>query len=970
MIARQAPRGRFPTGRLVPAGGSRSSGVFRSLCVGLLVWTATVSPTGTGTGYAQRSPDFPPDVRDESRVLIDADAAHRRGLLLRAQGDNAGAEAALKLADEGYRQAVALAPKKSWIYAPLADVMLRRGHIEGAYGMLVQQQRAGARDLGIRVQLCRTMARMKRTRQALELSQTLSRELPSEPMVSALLGELLAESGSPTLAIPELRKATASPLHKSAATSFGVDSHGLRMLLGRLLIEDQRPAEAVPVLRELSRDPAAPVDGLILLAEALYASAQPDQAVAVLLQALQRPGAHTMRATVLLSEALQGSGQLQKAIELLSRAGDHPDIHLALARLHLRRQPPETASAADVLSKAAGLHPKHLRLCVENAALLEQTQKGAAVLKEVTRCEELAKNPQVSKGDSPTAVRETLALLAQLEARAGWLDEPIARLREALAVPGARGDTAPLTARLSTALTRRGLERLPAATTPPPNNPALTDLEEALRLRSTPSGRQALALGLLSAGQPKEAVEQLRPLVEAGPNGSSEDPRLLAAYGRALREAGRAADSVPVLFRGQSLAAAAGLSDLASTLTLELSRTYAALGQPREALRLVQGTLGDTAARMKSQAYLSVVRALYSESESAAARRPGIPPLRTAAELPESPAPPSLSIPTTTLAQKPPRGPFPPLRALTEAPLYAQGGRRGRGPFPPLRGPADVPIVTLSLNLARAPASGPPDTRLVLRYMQEVLRSGELATATERAEAIFWQVIAQAQAGQLDLAQRLLTEASKLFDEPTITAVLGPGGFLNLRARLLLRSGDLHQGVSVANQALAKLPTEAVRALQGTMATAYTQKAVDMLDRAELERAFLFVKSAQQLATAVTPENQARAAYNVAVLLLHRGRSEEARAMLSRIDPLILPEALLGLGNCADQSGDRPVALDFYRRYLQAADVNNPHRQLVEEWVDSLGRFYEAAPPPPGPPAAPAPSSPPALFGSASEGVR
>ena len=71
------------------------------------------------------------------------------------------------------------------------------------------------------------------------------------------------------------------------------------------------------------------------------------------------------------------------------------------------------------------------------------------------------------------------------------------------------------------------------------------------------------------------------------------------------------------------------------------------------------------------------------------------------------------------------------------------------------------------------------------------------------------------------------------FDQPTLETLLGPGGFGNLQGQLTLRGGDFSQGVTIAQQAIPRLPREAARVLQNALAWSYTSKGIELANHAD-----------------------------------------------------------------------------------------------------------------------------------------
>ncbi len=905
------------------------------------------------------------EIEREWRTLNQAQAAHTRGREAIERGERAAAETELATAAALYRQLLELNPLRKDLYAPLADTLLRRGNAAAAYALCVQQIRSGVREVPLQVQLFRALSGMRRLRHAVDEAQKALAAAPTDARLQAVLGELAAEAGEHELAIRSLTSALgqagrALPLNPPLDT--GISVSALRLTLARSLLMAKRPQEVAAALGDLVA--AGSPEVLLLVGQAQLDAGQYPQAVATLQRILpQLPPAQRAQVTVLISRALQKSGRMTEAIAALRQAGDQPVCMQALADIYMAETPPNPAAAAMVLERAAQIDPSDLRLCLDHAIVLDKAQKADRALAELQRCESL----HLPEAD----VLSTLSLRADLQIKLGRLDEGIASLREArkrsLQGPSGKGPAAkptadsraepatPFDARLAAALSRRGLV---AINTSPLPKEALADLEEAKLLATaaatlpgTPATlttvtAQALALGLLAGGRAGDAVTLLSPLCE-GPQ-AAPSALLLSVFGRALRENGQPGQALSVMVRAEEQAAAQNDAPLRQALRQDQGETLIALGRPFDALRLIEGN-DETARRQRAFAFLSAVRAYYQPTQPSrgrsASRRGPFPPLRQGHEAPETRAGkaatyPPLRGPIDLSEVQTARGPFPPLRGGSEA-------QAARGPFPPLRGSSDGPEAGNGTTATAAlPPQGLNDDRQVLSYAQAALRAGSALSASERAEAMLYQVVALARGGQFDIALRRLTEVGNQFDLPTLESLLGPGGFTHLKARLTLRGGDFYQGASFAQQALQQIQPTAARALQSAMAVAYTSKAIDLLERGErgdIERANALLRSAQGYAQATSPDNQARMQYNLAVLQLYRGRAEEARALLTRIDPQVLPTVWLGLGSYYDLVGDSRTALDHYRRYLQSTEPGDPQLPLVRQWVDVLERIYEGS---------------------------
>jgi tetratricopeptide (TPR) repeat protein len=414
---------------------------------------------------------------------------------------------------------------------------------------------------------------------------------------------------------------------------------------------------------------------------------------------------------------------------------------------------------------------------------------------------------------------------------------------------------------------RRGLLHLAAVGAP--GSAALADLQEGHKLQGSPATAQALALGLLGVGKAAEALQLLTPIVDINPN----DPRLLGAYGRALRETGQLVESRQTLQKAEALVTAAGAAPVGANVGLraalrqELAVTLMALKKPVEALRQLDGT-DEATQQLRAQANLVSARALFEQAST------------------------------------------------------------------PVPGPLG--------GVATAAPRGTPDIHQVMFVTQAALTAGPAVLPVQRAEAKLWQVHVLHGTGQDELASKLLAEMAAAFDQPTLDSLLGPGGFAILQSRITLRGGEFYQGTTIAQQAIPRLPRDAARSLQNALAFGYTSKAVEIANRGEYERANALFRAAVLYSQGGPPGNMVRAQYNLAVLQILRNHPEEARGVLTKLDPQQLPEALIGLGAYHDAAGDPRQALEAYRRYVQllAASPAVPRPPYAEK-VQQLGRIYD-----------------------------
>ena len=179
--------------------------------------------------------------------------------------------------------------------------------------------------------------------------------------------------------------------------------------------------------------------------------------------------------------------------------------------------------------------------------------------------------------DGPEDPQRALIMRSELEVKAGKFDDAMATLRTALQLVSPTSPMATaLRGQLGHAYMRRGLSHL--ATVGAVGSAALADLQEGHKLQGSPATAQALALGLLGTGKAAEALQLLTPIVDTNPN----DPRLLGAYGRALRETGQLVESRQTLQKAEGLVTAAGAAPAGANVGLRM-----ALQQPARVVGFV-----------------------------------------------------------------------------------------------------------------------------------------------------------------------------------------------------------------------------------------------------------------------------------------------------------------------------------------------------------------------------------------------
>jgi len=817
----------------------------RATLCGLCWFLLTAAPIvlTPSVGRAQST-----SLEQEWRILSDAQAAHQRGIAAADRGDLTTANREWDSATAGFQQVMQLNPMRTDLYAPLADIHIRRGHPAVAYALLTQQVRGGVNDLSVRIQVVRALRAMNRRSKALTQAEELRKDFPSEPEVSALHAELLAEDGQSdqalmllTLVLPKLPLEGRFP---------GLDGVSMRRLHARLLMAKNRCGEATGSLTELLKARPNDAEALLLLGQAQLACGKQAEAVISLrryLTLFPRDG----RAQAALGQALADSGQLLAGIEQIERAGESPDALSMLGLLYLRKVPPDTPAELAALSKALQLQPGNLKVCVELAELRDQAGRGPEALAAIERCTEPLLGADGGLGPVDGTAQKALFLRLDLQIKNNKFDPAMQTWKGVQArYPGLSS----LQSKLAGALLRRGLAKLPTGTQP--TSAGLADLQEAHKMAPSLTTAQALALGQIGAGQPQDALQTLQSYLKDG----ASEPRFLGAYGRALRDAGQAQDALLVLQKAEGLTSNAPANQaLKLGLRQEIAQCYLSLQQPRLAQRYLDGN-DELTQQLKAQSGLVAARILFGT----------------------------------------------------------------------------------------APPGTLPNFQSVMFVTQGVLRGGPAVLPVQKAEAKLWQVVALSGNGQIDIASKLLAEVAQLFDVTALEQVMGRGGLPHLQARVALKLGDYYQGSNFAQQAMPALSPEQVRSLHWAMAAAFNNKAVDVAQKGESEKAVGLLRTALQQAQSSSPQHLVRVLYNQAVLLLSRGRYEEAKGLLAKIDPQQLPDVLVAQGAQLEGQGDPRGALEHYRRYLQLGAAQIPPATqlvMVREWVESMARFYEGAAP-------------------------
>lgn len=660
-----------------------------------------------------------------------ANEAYERGKAALLGGRRAEAVAAFDEAAARYQQVLKDNPRLTELYAPLGDMLVRRGQATAAYFLLSKQVRAAEAPAEVRWQLARALRGMKQTRRALQLARQVEPDLkgdragaPTAREIGAFIGECAAEVGEAEVAVARLL-----PLLPAAAEgrvpAEQEAAPGWRRLLGESFSRLGRRAEALAFLEPLYKErPQDPLSrralGMALLREGGPAGAgeqalrgvalleglaadRPDDLPLVLAlgqgllgqgraatalpylrrYADARPG--DRHGQVLLARALSAQGRPAEAVALLQRlppadAGD-PEVQAELGHLLLAGPAPGAQAAEQALgralARAAALSADdRSRACSDHATALFRLGRLPSALAEANRCAGL------TPGDPDPAV---LLVLGKLQHHSGKTGDAIGTYRLALR----QRPAAPLARALMGDLALLLLGR----------NQGIADLLEAHRLWPAAPSTRALALHHLAAGRPEEALTLLRPFGEA----READAPTLGAYARALRETGHGAEALAALRRAQEAPNLGEPPELPAALRLEEALALLALRRPQEAC-------------------------LVMERERVA---PSATP-----QLPEEPQLLRLSC-----------------------------------------------IQAARAELESGPGKEPQGPKAALGYLQSAARSRAPISDAERTEVQLLEIIAELRGGEAEPALRRLQALAREPGFDAVRSLLGPGGHDALLAR-------------------------------------------------------------------------------------------------------------------------------------------------------------------------------------------
>lgn len=550
---------------------------------------------------------------DDYRRAIDA---YDEGISAQRRGSTAQAMSSFARADTLFRQVLQQNPHRTDVYAPLGDILIRKGQHTQAYVLLSEKVRAGVNDPKVKWQLARALHGIHQGRKALEVAQQVVAAEPDNTEALGFVAERAFELGDYQVAIKALRRLADTPgsgswyqrllglaLFRAGQGAEGLqvierlaqaepDNLSVRQALGEILCASPVPTEAtrgLALLEQLGKE--HPDDGplLLQLGTALIAAGRAQAALVPLRRytALVPADAHGV---AMYGRALTGAGRLAEALAVLGpRSEESGEILAEQGRAQLLQRPPALAAAEASLARAAALLPGDVPICSDHAAALQRVGRLAAALDESLRCAKMR--------PLDGALQAQVAQLLLLNGRA---DEAINTYRQALA---GRSDGNPGWQRgLAQALLVRGLAALGAG------RPAQADLAEAHRRAPGPATARALALAHLQDGKPDEAARLLRPLAEA----PERDPAVLIAYGRALRDSGQGPLSLSwfkraeeVLLRDRDPAR----KGLASALRREQAVALVQVKRPSEACQLLDSSEDDESRKLHGMTCLLAARA-------------------------------------------------------------------------------------------------------------------------------------------------------------------------------------------------------------------------------------------------------------------------------------------------------------------------------------------------------------------------
>lgn len=205
---------------------------------------------------------------------------------------------------------------------------------------------------------------------------------------------------------------------------------------------------------------------------------------------------------------------------------------------------------------------------------------------------------------------------------------------------------------------------------------------------------------------------------------------------------------------------------------------------------------------------------------------------------------------------------------------------------------------------------------LVLAALPGAARAQD-AAAVARAQELFRQGVAAYDAGRLDEAARLLTEADGIVHSPELS--------FNI-ARVYERMGEAPQAIRWFQRYLRE-----------------TQPSDE--ERADIERRMTLMRELQQRqrdqVMTIPPSSdemtqEARTFFERGVEMFRRRRYEAAlQAFTAAYNFARLPEVIYNLAVASERVGHTQDAIDFYREYLRARP-NGPDRVMVERTIERL----------------------------------
>ncbi len=205
----------------------------------------------------------------------------------------------------------------------------------------------------------------------------------------------------------------------------------------------------------------------------------------------------------------------------------------------------------------------------------------------------------------------------------------------------------------------------------------------------------------------------------------------------------------------------------------------------------------------------------------------------------------------------------------------------------------------------------------VLSGLVPALALAQTEPAVARAQSLFAQGVAAYEAGRLDEAARLLTEADALVHSAALSFNLG---------RVYERMGEPVEGIRWFERYLRESGVEGAERADIEARIA----ALRALERRMREQVMTLPPTSDELTA------EARAFFERGLAMFRRRRYDAAlQAFTAAYGFARLPEVIYDLAVASERTGRRDDAIDFYREYLRARP-DDPARVAIERHVEAL----------------------------------